>query len=297
MKNYNEANLTSKDIALRVSKNTIIVTIILSIVKLIAGFLGSSTAMISDGVHSASDVLSTIGVIIGINMASKEADKEHPYGHERLENVVAIILAVILIVTALGIGRTGISKILSSKSDPLPIPSTLPLVAAIISIITQESLYRYAKVNADRVNSGALLADAWHHRTDALSSIGSFVGIAGSRMGLPILDPIASLVITVFILKAALEIFKDAIDKMIDKSAGKKLEDDIRSLVLTQEGVIGIKDMKTRMFGNVIYVSLKVIADGDKTLKEGEVISRNVHDRIEHEFDLIKHVEVKVKPD
>lgn len=297
MKNYNEANLTSKDIALRVSKNTIIVTIILSIVKLIAGFLGSSTAMISDGVHSASDVLSTIGVIIGINMASKEADKEHPYGHERLENVVAIILAVILIVTALGIGRTGISKILSSKSDPLPIPSTLPLVAAIISIITQESLYRYAKVNADRVNSGALLADAWHHRTDALSSVGSFVGIAGSRMGLPILDPIASLVITVFILKAALEIFKDAIDKMIDKSAGKKLEDDIRSLVLTQEGVIGIKDMKTRMFGNVIYVSLKVIADGDKTLKEGEVISRNVHDRIEHEFDLIKHVEVKVKPD
>lgn len=297
MKNYNEANLTSKDIALRVSKNTIIVTIILSIVKLIAGFLGSSTAMISDGVHSASDVLSTIGVIIGINMASKEADKEHPYGHERLENVVAIILAVILIVTALGIGRTGISKILSSKSDPLPIPSTLPLVAAIISIITQESLYRYAKVNADRVNSGALLADAWHHRTDALSSVGSFVGIVGSRMGLPILDPIASLVITVFILKAALEIFKDAIDKMIDKSAGKKLEDDIRSLVLTQEGVIGIKDMKTRMFGNVIYVSLKVIADGDKTLKEGEVISRNVHDRIEHEFDLIKHVEVKVKPD
>lgn len=297
MKNYSEETLTTKDIALRVSKNTIIITIVLSIVKLIAGFLGSSTAMVSDGVHSASDVLSTIGVIIGINMASKEADKEHPYGHERLENVVAIILAVILIVTALGIGRTGISKILSSGNDPLPIPSTLPLVAAIISILTQEFLYRYTKVNADKVNSGALLADAWHHRTDALSSIGSFVGIAGSRMGLPILDPIASLVITVFILKAALEIFKDAIDKMIDKSAGKKLEDDIRSLVLTQEGVIGIKDMKTRMFGNVIYVSLKVIADGDKTLKEGEVISRNVHDRIEHEFDLIKHVEVKVKPD
>lgn len=297
MKNYSEETLTTKDIALRVSKNTIIITIVLSIVKLIAGFLGSSTAMVSDGVHSASDVLSTIGVIIGINMASKEADKEHPYGHERLENVVAIILAVILIVTALGIGRTGISKILSSGNDPLPIPSTLPLVAAIISILTQEFLYRYTKVNADKVNSGALLADAWHHRTDALSSIGSFVGIAGSRMGLPILDPIASLIITVFILKAALEIFKDAIDKMIDKSAGKKLEDDIRSLVLTQEGVIGIKDMKTRMFGNVIYVSLKVIADGDKTLKEGEVISRNVHDRIEHEFDLIKHVEVKVKPD
>lgn len=297
MKNYSEETLTTKDIALKVSKNTIIITIILSIVKLIAGFLGSSTAMVSDGVHSASDVLSTIGVIIGINMASKEADKEHPYGHERLENVVAIILAVILIVTALGIGRTGISKIVSSSNDPLPIPSTLPLVAAIISILTQEFLYRYTKVNADKVNSGALLADAWHHRTDALSSIGSFVGIAGSRMGLPILDPIASLIITVFILKAALEIFKDAIDKMIDKSAGKKLEDDIKSLVLTQDGVIGIKDMKTRMFGNVIYVSLKVIADGDKTLKEGEVISRNVHDRIEHEFDLIKHVEVKVKPD
>ena len=296
MKDYKEVNSSAKDIALRVSKNSIVITIILSIFKLIAGIVGSSSAMVSDGVHSASDVLSTIGVIIGINMASKEADDEHPYGHERIENVVAIILSIILVITALGIGRSGILKILSRDKSPLPIPSTLPLIAAIISIITQEFLYRYAKHNADKVNSGALLADAWHHRSDALSSVGSFIGIFGSRMGLPILDPITSIVISLFILKAALEIFKDAIDKMIDKSCDKELEDKIKNLVLEQENVIDIKDMKTRMFGNVIYVNLKIIADGNKTLREGQIIEKVVHDIIEEEFNLIKHIEVQVKP-
>lgn len=297
MKEYNEKSSTTKEIAIKVSKNSIIITIILSIFKLVAGILGSSGAMISDGVHSASDVLSTIGVIIGINMASKEADEEHPYGHERIENVVAIILAVILFTTALGIGRAGINKVLERDISPLPIPTVLPLIAAVVSIFTQEFLYRYAKRNADKINSGALLADAWHHRTDALSSVGSFIGIFGSRMGIPILDPITSIVISIFILKAALEIFKDAIDKMIDTSCDKEFEDEIKELVLKQDDVISIKDMKTRMFGNVIYVNLKIIADGDKTLREGQIIAKDVHDKIEKEFNLIKHIEVQVKPD
>ncbi len=297
MKDYSIKGEEAKDIALKVSKNSIIITLILSIFKLFAGIIGSSSAMVSDGVHSASDVLSTVGVIIGINMASKEADEEHPYGHERIENVVAIILAVILMITALGIGRSAIDKILLRTTSPLPIPSSLPLVAALISIATQEFLYRYAKRNAKKVNSGALLADAWHHRTDALSSVGSFIGIFVSRLGIPILDPITSLIISLFILKAALEISKDAIDKMIDKSCDKEFEDSIKQLVLQQDQVIDIHDMKTRMFGNVIYVNLKVIVDANKTLSEGKIIEDHIHDIIEDKFNLIKHIEVKVIPD
>ncbi|MGO1469142.1 MAG: cation diffusion facilitator family transporter [Tissierella sp.] len=297
MSNHKNSNSTREDIAIKVSRNSIIVTLLLSIFKLTAGIVASSGAMISDGVHSASDVLSTLGVMLGIKMSHKEADKEHPYGHERLECVVAIILSVILTITALGIAQVGLRKILSRNYGNLTIPGTLALVAAIISIIAQEALYRYTKTNADKINSGALLADAWHHRTDALSSVGSFIGIFGARLGFPILDPLASIVISIFILKAAVEIFKDAIDKMVDKSCDKALEDEIKELVLEQSGVIRIREMKTRMFANVIYVDLTIIADANKTLGEGQVVADRVHDKIEKKFELVKHIDVHVHPD
>lgn len=296
MKN-NKSRITTEEIAFKVSKNSILINIILTILKLFAGIVASSGAMISDAVHSASDVFSTVGVIIGIKMANKEADQEHPYGHERLECVTAIILAVILTITALGIGQVGLNKIISRNYGDLSIPGILALIAAIISIITKELMYRYTKNNAVKINSGALLADAWHHRSDALSSIGSFIGILGARMGLAVLDPIASVVISIFIIKAAAEIFKDAVDKMIDKSCDSELEDHIKELVLEQDGVIEINDMKTRMFGNVIYVNLNIVADANKTLREGQIIAKNVHDKIENKFELIKHIDVHVSPD
>lgn len=296
MNKLNNSSSEREDIAMKVSKNSIIITLLLSIFKLTAGVVASSGAMISDGVHSASDVLSTFGVIIGIQMSHKEADEDHPYGHERLECVVAIILSVILTITALGIAQVGFKKIFSGNYGNLAIPGLLALVAALVSIMAQEFLYRYTKKNADKINSGALLADAWHHRSDALSSIGSFIGILGARIGFPILDPIASVAISLFILKAAVEIFKDSIDKMVDKSCDKDLEDEIKKVVLRQEGVIRIGDMKTRMFANVIYVNLTIIADADKTLREGQVVADNVHDKIENTFELVKHIDVHVHP-
>ena len=297
MKDDKYLNFSSEQVGLRVSRNSIIINIMLTIFKLSAGIIASSSAMISDAVHSASDVFSTFGVIIGLKMANKEADEEHQYGHERLESVVAIMLSVILTITALGIGQVGISKIISRNYGSIAIPGFIALIAAVVSIFTQEFLYRYTKKYADRINSGALLADAWHHRSDALSSIGSFIGIFGARMGFPILDPITSVVISLFILKAAAEIFKDAIDKMVDKSCDKAIEDEIRDIVLNQDGVLEINNMKTRMFGNVIYVNIRIIADADKSLREGQVIAMNVHDKIEAKFDLVKHIEVNVIPD
>lgn len=297
MNKLNNSKSEREDIAIKVSKNTIIITLILSVFKITVGLVASSSAMVSDGVHSASDVLSTFGVIVGIKMSNKKADKEHPYGHERLESVAAIILSFILTITALGIAQSGFKKIFLNDYGSLAIPGVLALVAAIISIITQELLYRYAKTNADKINSGALLADAWHHRSDALSSIGSFVGILGARVGFPILDPIASVVISIFILKAAVDIFKDSIDQMVDKSCDKDFENKIKNLVLKQKGVIRISDMKTRIFGSVVYVDIIIIADADKTLKEGQVIADLVHDKIENTFELVKHIDVHVHPD
>ena len=141
------------------------------------------------------------------------------------------------------------------------------------------------------------MADAWHHRSDALSSIGSFIGVLGARLGFPILDPIASIVISIFILKAAIDIFRNSIDQMVDKSCDKDFENEIKALVLQQKGVIKIRDMKTRIFGSVVYVDIIIIANANKTLKEGQVIADLVHDKIEEEFQLVKHIDVHVHPD
>ncbi|MDE6912105.1 MAG: cation diffusion facilitator family transporter, partial [Lachnospiraceae bacterium] len=199
--------------AMRVSFVSIAVNIILSVFKLLAGIFADSAAMVSDAVHSASDVFSTIVVIIGIKISSKASDKNHPYGHERLECVAAIILSTILAVTGLGIGYTALMKIISGEYAALSIPGRLALVAAIVSIVMKEGMYWYTRISAKRIESGALMADAWHHRSDALSSVGAFIGIGGAMLGFPVLDTVASIVICFFIEKAAYDIFKDAVDK------------------------------------------------------------------------------------
>lgn len=192
MKNIEEVEYSessNKKIAMRVSIISIFVNIALSVFKFIAGVLANSGAMISDAVHSASDVLSTFVVIIGVNISGQKADHEHQYGHDRLECVAAILLAVILFATGVGIGWTGIEKIMDAESHSLEIPGILALVAAVVSIGVKEWMYWFTRAAANKINSSALKADAWHHRSDALSSIGSLIGIAGARMGLPILTP------------------------------------------------------------------------------------------------------------
>ncbi len=288
--------MMEKKLAMQVSGVTIIINLVLSIFKFLAGVVAHSGAMISDAVHSASDVLSTIIVIIGVNVSSRESDKEHQYGHERLECVASIVLAVILAGTGIGIGIGGVEKIFGLADSELQVPGVLALVAALVSIVVKEWMYWYTRAAAKAINSGALMADAWHHRSDALSSVGALVGIAGARMGLPVLDPIASVVICVFILKAAYDIFKDAVDKMIDKSCDVKTEDEIRQLVLKQHGVIRIDELRTRLFGSKIYVDVEIAADGRRSLSESHEIAEQVHDAIEAGFPLVKHCMVHVNP-
>ena len=283
-------------VAHKVTTVTILGNLILSVFKLMAGIVARSNAMISDAVHSASDVFSTFVVIIGIRLASKEADKEHPYGHERLECVAAIILAMILFITGLGIGIEACRNIFSGSYGDLQVPGILALFAAIVSIVCKEGMYWYTRYYAKKIDSSALLADAWHHRSDAFSSVGALIGIGGARLGFPIMDSVASLVIFVFIVKAAYDIFKDAIDKMVDHSCDEETERQICECVKNNKEVRGIDSLHTRIFGNKIYVDIEIGVEGSYTLIKAHEIAEEVHESIEENFPKIKHIMVHVNP-
>lgn len=288
---------TDKQIAMRVSSVSILGNVALSVIKLIAGIVANSGAMISDAVHSMSDVISTFVVIIGYNFSSKGSDKDHPYGHERLECIAALFLSAILFVTGAGIGLEGFNKILQGNYGNLVIPGAIALVAAVISIAFKEWMFWYTRHAAKKINSSSLMADAWHHRSDALSSVGSFIGIFGARLGFPILDPIASVIICLFILKAAFEIGRDAVDKLTDKACDDETINEMIKLIKAQSGVINIDEIKTRLFGNKIYVDVEISVDGNLTLNEAHDIAQNVHDAIESKFEHVKHCMVHVNPD
>ena len=288
---------TENALAMKVSGVSIAVNLLLSVLKLIAGILAHSGAMISDAVHSASDVGSTFIVMIGVTLSGKKSDKEHQYGHERMECVSSIILSGLLLATGLGIGLGGVENIMkSSHGEAIAIPGMLALVAAVVSIVVKEWMFWYTRGAAKKINSGALMADAWHHRSDAMSSVGAFVGIFGARMGFPILDPLASVVICLLIVKAAVDIFRDAIDKMVDHSCDEKTEDQMRETILKVDGVQRIDLLQTRLFGSKMYVDMEIAADGAQTLDAAHDIAEKVHHAIEETFAEVKHCMVHVNP-
>lgn len=289
-------NNNAEKIAMRVSNVSIAVNLLLSVFKLAAGLVAHSSAMISDAVHSASDVFSTFIVIIGFRLSGKSADKEHPYGHERMECVASIVLAVILLITGIGIGISGVETIFGGNQSEIEIPGKLALAAAIVSIIVKEAMYWYTIAAAKEINSGALKADAWHHRSDAFSSIGALIGVGGAMLGFPVLEPIASVVICLFIIKASVDIFRDAVEKMVDKSCDDVTVDKMTKIVTEQVGVESLVSLQTRMFGSRIYVDVVISADGNLSLNDSHTIAERVHDSIEEAFPMVKHCMVHVDP-
>ena len=280
----------------RVSYITILLNALLSAGKLAAGLLAHSGAMVSDAVHSASDVLSTVIVLIGVRLSGKASDREHPYGHERMECVAAIVLSVILLVTGLFIGNESLRKIVRAGAAGPAVPGLPALVAAAVSIAVKEAMFWYTRHYAKLLDSGALMADAWHHRSDALSSVGSLIGVAGARLGFPILDPVAGLVICVFIGKAAVEIFLDAINKMVDRSCDEQTENAVRACAAHHDGVRSVDLLLTREFGNRIYVEMEISVDGRLPLNEAHAIAEQVHCDVEAAFPRVKHVMIHVNP-
>ena len=301
----NNEKLTVQAVSTKASENTIIRrislvgiigNIFLSAFKLFAGIAGNSGAMVSDAVHSLSDVFATFIAFLGVRLSKKEADQMHPYGHERFECVASLLLGLILAVTGFGIGKAGIEKIIAGNYETLAVPSMIALVAAIVSILSKEGMYWYTRHYAKILNSPAFMADAWHHRSDAFSSIGSLIGIAGAMLGFPVLDSVASVVICLFILKVAYDILKDALSKMLDTSCGKDYDKTLSDYISSQENVIRIDSLQSRMFGNKTYIDLEIQVDGNLSLRDAHAIAERIHNNVEEHFPDVKHITIHLNP-
>lgn len=277
----------------RASLITILVNIVLCIFKMLAAFVGKSSAMLADAVHSLADILTTVMVIIGLKVSSKAADTTHPYGHEKFEPIFAKIMSFILIFTGVSIGYKALMDLISGN---LNYPGKIALIAAAVSIFVKELMYWYTIKIAKKIKSVAMETDAWHHRSDALSSIGTFLGILGARMGLKILDPIAGLLVSFLIIKIGIEYYLKSINELVDHSAEDNIVRQIEYIASNVPGVINIVNLKTRSFGNKVYADIEISVDGDLTINEGDKIAENVHGLIEDNISDIKHCLVKLKP-
>lgn len=277
----------------KVSVVTMIANIILSIFKLIAGIFGKSSAMTADAVHSVSDVFTTIVVIIGLKISSKGEDMEHPYGHERLESVCAKIISTVLILVGFTIGYKSAINLYTGN---VTIPGSIALWAAVVSIIVKEGMYWYTIVTARKIRSIAMEGDAWHHRSDAFSSVGTFLGILGARFGYTFLDPVAGIIVSILIIKVGVDLYIRAVKELIDSSTDKETLDQISNCALSVDGVRAIKNLKTRMFGNRIYVDIEVFVDEELSVREGHDIAELVHSSVENEINGVKHCMVHIEP-
>jgi len=274
--------------------------VVLSAFKLFAGIFGHSAAMVSDAVHSLSDVFATLIAYIGRKLSEKPADDEHPYGHERFECIASVILGAILIATGVRIGLSCVDAIVNKTYLTAAEPGIIALIAAIASIVVKESMFWYTRYQAKRIKSSAFMADAWHHRSDALSSIGAFVGIGAARMGYPIMDSVAGLLISVVILIVAARIISDAVNNMLDRSADPALMKEMRKAIndysAERDLDVSVDSLITRRFGDRVYVDLEIGIDGNMRLKDAHDIAEEIHSMIEKEYKDVKHVMVHINP-
>ncbi len=293
MKNNNINGKDRMDVVNDVGMKTLIANVILSVVKIIAGFVAQSSAMIADGVHTVSDVISTVAVMIGVKFSEKEADEGHPYGHERIESVVTVLLSLMLSFTGFGIAFSGIKTIVYREFTT---PGALALAAAFASIVVKELMYRYTLKAAEKINSTALKADAWHHRSDAFSSIGTLVGIGGAMLGLQILDPIAGIIVSVLIIRVGFEILMQGLNQLVDRAADGDTIKNIEKNIESVKGVLRVDDVKTRLHGSRLYVDVEISVDSSMTVGEGHSIAETVHKNIEKTIPDVKHCMVHVNP-
>ena len=286
---------TDKSIMIRVSKVSVAANVFLSAFKLFAGVVGHSGAMIADAVHSLSDVAGSGLVILGAHLSSKESDREHQYGHERLECVISLILANVLLLVAAGIGIEGIRGMIDPQSAAMP--GMLALIAAVVSVASKEVLYWYTRAAAKKIDSVSLMAEAWHHRSDAISSVGSFIGIFGAMLGFPVLQPAVCVLIAVLIFKVGIDIYRETMNKLIDKACDDETAEKIKATIVAQEGVIALDEIKTRLVGSKVYVDIEIACDGTQSLYDAHRIAERVHRQVEELFPgRIKHCSVHVNP-
>lgn len=294
-----EAEISARDaqeMIRRISAVGILGNVLLSGYKLAAGIIGHSGAMVSDAIHSLSDVFATLIAVVGVKMSQKKADKEHPYGHERMECLASMMLGNILGGTGVIIGYSALRIIVTGEYRTMQIPGRVALTAALLSIVLKEAMFWYTRHYAKKLKSDAFMADAWHHRSDALSSVGSLIGIGGARMGFFVLEPVASVGIAFCIMKVAYDILRDAVSKVLDTACPEETEREVRRLILETDGVCGLDKIRTRMFGNRIYIDAEIAVEGTLSLYDAHEIAENVHNLVEQRFPEIKHIMIHVNP-
>lgn len=271
------------------------VNIFLTVIKIVFGFINQSAALIADGVHSLSDLLSDLFVIVAIKVGGREADYEHPYGHRRFETMATVLLGLGLIVIAGGIAWDVSERILHPET--LMIPEQEAMAIASISILANEWLYQYTKRIGEETRSKLLLANAWHHRSDALSSIVVLFGIGAVLMGYPFADAVAAIIVSLMIAKIGLKLVLESINELVDSSLPEPLVNEIRRTIKTTEGVNGIHLLRTRQMGEDAYVDAHIVVDPRITVSEGHMIGDIVRDKLKTEFDDVVDVLVHVDPE
>ena len=276
------------------------VNAVLIVLKFIAGFVGRSSAMVADAVHSLSDFVTDVIVIVFVKIAGKPRDKGHEYGHGKFETFATMIIGFILCMAGLGLMINGIELVVHSlHGHTLPKPGTLALVIAIISIISKEWLYRYTTNVGKKVNSQAVIANAWHHRSDAISSVGTLIGISGAIFlgdKWRILDPIAAIVVSLFIIKSGYDIMKPAVADLLEASLPESMENEILKLVKTVPGITYVHNLRTRRIGNDIAVDLHVKMDGHLTLTTAHELATEAENAIKSRFGNNSIINIHMEP-
>jgi cation diffusion facilitator family transporter len=277
-----------------------VVNVVLLLFKFVAGIMGHSAAMVADAVHSLSDFVTDVIVLVFVHISGKPKDKSHDYGHGKYETLAMTLIGVALFIVAVGILYSGATKIYAwSNGEQLEAPGRLALWAALLSVLLKEGVYQYSMVKARQLNSQVVEANAWHHRSDALSSVGTAIGIGGAiflGQRWTVLDPIASLVVGAFIVKVAVDLLHRGIDDLMEHSLAEDVEEEILRIVGELKGVVDPHDLRTRKIGNHYAIELHILMDGDITLREAHNKASEVEDLLRARYGEHTHVAVHVEP-
>jgi cation diffusion facilitator family transporter len=277
-----------------------VVNVVLLLFKFVAGIVGHSAAMVADAVHSLSDFVTDVIVLVFVHISSKPKDKSHDYGHGKYETLAMTLIGVALLIVAIGIIYHGAMEIVAwLNGEQLEAPGTLALWAALLSVLLKEGVYQYSMVKARQLNSQVVEANAWHHRSDALSSVGTAIGIGGAiflGQRWTVLDPIASLVVGAFIVKVAVDLLHRGIDDLMEHSLPEDVEEEILRIVGELKGVVDPHDLRTRKIGNHYAIELHILMDGDITLREAHNKASEVEDLLRARYGEHTHVAVHVEP-
>lgn len=272
---------------------TIVLNIILAIGKIIIGIVANSSAILADGIHTVSDVGSSLGLIVGLFIANKPEDMEHQYGHEKAESIAAFLLSILLIAVGINIGYSSIKLVIVGNTVAPGIPAVW---AAAISIFIKEIQFRISIRAGKRINSSALIADAWHHRSDALSSIAALLGIIGARMGYLFLDPLAGLIVSIIVIKVGVEIFLKGYNELMDVSIEEEKIENLIEKIISHKDVKTINDIKARRHGSKVFVDIEIAVDPNITVAQGHGIAEDVEKIVFKNIDRVKDVLVHVNP-